>query len=150
MNSSENKQIEPLCRFGPGGDFISDWTLRDMQSIKLPEKYLSKFLNSLNEIMTALLGSDLNTTSMENAEYVVESRTGRPAYAAPNAVIKSDSQLSGQPVLFPDDSRISIAAEHKPKHRIRTYHRTAKKRTPISFADQGSLFEADFKSAKTA
>lgn len=150
MNSRRNERIEPVCRFGPGGDFVFDWSPRDLKSSQLSEKYLSKFLSSLNEIMTALLGSDLNTTSRENSEYVVENQTGQPAYSTTNAVVKSDSRLSGQPMLFSDDSRISIAAEHKPKHRIRTYHRTAKKRTSVSFTDQGSLFEADFKSAKTA
>ncbi len=149
MNSGKNKN-EPVCRFGPGGDFVSEWPPQDLQAPQLSKKYVSKLFSSLNVIITALLGSELNTTSKENSEYVVETTAGEPAYSAPNTVAKSDSRFSGQSMLFPDDSRIGLADAHKPKHRIRAYHRAAKKRPAISFADQGSLFEADFKSAKTA
>jgi hypothetical protein len=142
MNSQPDKQIEPVCRFGPGGDFVSAWPPQPQP----PKKQPVTLLGRLNEIITTLLGS----VSKENLEYVVESSVGKPAYSSPTAAIKSDSRFSGRPLLFPDDCRIGLAAGHKPKHHIRAYRRTAKKRPVISFASHGSLFETNFKSAKTA
>jgi hypothetical protein len=146
MDSPPNKQIEPVCRFGPGGDFVSVWPPKTSQPPPPSKKLLAKVLGSLNEIITTLRSS----TSKENLEYVVESKAGKPAYSTPTTVIKSDSRFSGQPILFTDDCRISIGTGHKPKHHIRAYHRTAKKKPVISFAGHGSLFETNFKSAKTA
>ena len=164
MNNNPNKQIEsaerrdfargePICRFGPGGDFVSVWPPQSQPLKKQPAKLLSR----LNEIITSLIGS----TSKENLEYVVESSTGKsaggrdfamgePAYSTPTAAIKSDSRFSGRTLLFADDCRTGFGTDNKPKHNIRAYRRTAKKRPVISFADHGSLFEANFKSAKTA
>jgi hypothetical protein len=153
MNNNVDKQIEsaekrdfargePVCRFGPGGDFTSSWPPQSQPLKKQPVKLLSQ----LNEIITTLLGS----ASKENLNYVVESSAGKPAYSSPTAAIKSDSRFSGWPLLFPDDCRIGLGADNKPKHHIRAYRRTAKKRPAISFAGHGSLFETNFKSAKTA
>jgi hypothetical protein len=142
MNSQPNKQSEPVCRFGPGGDFVSVWPPQSQLLKKQPVNLLSR----LNEIIASLIGS----TSKENLEYVVETSAGKPAYSSPTAVIKSDSRFSGRSLLFPDDCRIGLAAGHKSKHHIRAYRRTAKKRPAIAFASHGSLFEPDFKSAKTA
>jgi len=137
-----DKQIEPVCRFGPGGDFVSIWPPQSQP----PKKQPAKLLGRLNEIITEVLGS----VSKENLEYAVKSSTGKPAYSSPTATIKSDSRFSGRSFLFPDDCRIGLAARNKPKHHIRAYRRTAKKRPAIAFAGHGSLFESNFKSAKTA
>jgi hypothetical protein len=153
MNSHPNKQIEPVCRFGPGGDFVSVWPPQSQP----PKKQPVTLLSPQNEIITTLLGSTSLVRAKcpavarkENLEYVVESSTGKPAYSAPTAAIKSDSRFSGRPLLFADDCRIGLGADNKPKHHIRAYRRTAKKRPAISFAGHGSLFETDFKSARTA
>jgi hypothetical protein len=138
---------EPVCRFGPGGDFVSAWPPQPQSPKKQPAKLLSR----LNEIITTLIGSTCGlATSKENLDYVVESNTGKPAYSTPTAAIKSDSRFSGWPLLFADDCRIGLGADNKPKHNIRAYRRTAKKRPAVTFAGHGSLFETDFKSAKTA
>jgi len=139
MNSDKYKQIEPVCRFGPGGDFVSVWPPQASQPPQSSKKRLAKLLSSLNEIITALPGSDFNTTSKENLEYVAASKAGRPAYPTSTTAIKSDSRFPGQPMLFADDRRISVGTGHKPKHHIRAYHGTAKKRPAVSLASQGSL-----------
>jgi len=59
-------------------------------------------------------------------------------------------RLSSEPMLFPDDCRISIRTGHKPKHGVRAYRRTAKKGPARGLSRQGSLFKSDFKSARTA
>lgn len=157
MNSQPNKQTEPVCRFGPGGDFSSVWPPQSQPPLvrrsvsEVGKKQPVKLLGRLNEIITTLLGSTCGlATSKENLEYVVESSSGKPAYSSPTAVIKSDSRFSGRPLLFPDDCRIGLGADNKPKHHIRAYRRTAKKRPAVTFAGHGSLFETNFKSAKTA
>ena len=151
MDSRINNQTEPVCKFGPGGDFVSVWP---PQSSELPQpssNSLTKLLTSLREIIAASLGSDFNTAPKESLEYAVENnKAHKPAYPPTTAAAKSDLLLSGQPMLFPDHCRISLRTDHKPKHHIRASHRTAKKRPPLCLSGQGSLFEPDRKSAKTA
>jgi hypothetical protein len=142
MNNHTDKQIAPVCRFGPGGDFISVWPPQSQPHKAQPAKLLTR----LNEIIAALL----NLSSKENLDYVVESNAGKPAYSSPTTTLKGDSRFSGRPLLFPDDCRIGLTARNKPKHHIRAYRRTAKKRPAIAFAGHGSLFESNFKSTKTA
>jgi hypothetical protein len=142
MNDIPKKQIEPVCKFGPGGDFVSNWPPKPQPANKQPVTLLSQ----LNEIITVFLGS----TSKENLDYVVESSTGGPSYSSPTAVIKSNSHFSGWPMLFADDCGNGSGNVNKPKHHVRAHHRTAKKRPAVTFAGRGTLFESDFKSAKTA
>jgi len=125
MNSDndKDKQVEPLCKFGPGGDFISVWPT---ESAELPQR----------------------KGKLKHA--VKNSEADKSAYAAPATVIKSDSYICGEPMLFADDWRIGVRDGHKSKHRIRTYRRIAKKRPALGLSGQGSLFETNFKIAKTA
>jgi len=150
MDSRLDNQIEPVCKFGPGGDFVSVWPGEPQQSRQPSTNRLTKLLTSLSEMISTLLGSELNTASKENLEYAVESKADKSAYSPSTTVIKSDSLISGEPILFADDRRISVRAGHKPKHRIRAYRRAAKKRSALSFGGQGSLFETNFKSARIA
>jgi len=105
MNERVNNQTEPLCRVGPGGDFVSLWPAENQP-------------NS-------------NCTT-------------------PIRVVKGDCRFSGEPMLFADDWLTGVRVCHKSKHSIRTYSRAAKKKSSHDSSGQGSLFEADFKSAKTA
>jgi hypothetical protein len=97
-------------------------------------------------------------TTQENKSYESDERGAgirRGAYAAAGPVAKHNCGLSDQPGLFADDWRIGAAAKHKPNNRIRAHRTTAKKRTcvgtTVSFDEsQGTLFELDFKGAKTA
>ncbi len=167
MDCPSNKQIEPICRFGPGGDFISVWPDELKEYPQPSTNHLAGLLNWLSEITTALLGSGFEPTTAgpENIqaaadrilcqkgklEYAVENnKADKPAHSTPTTTIKSDSLFSGQPILFADNRRISLRTGCKPKHSIRAYRRTAKKSPAPGLPGQGSLFEADFKSAKTA
>jgi hypothetical protein len=94
----------------------------------------------------------------ENKSYESDQRGAgvrRGAYAEAGSVTKHNRGVSDQPGLFADDWRISSAAKHKPSNRIRTHRTTAKKRASVGSAvsfdeGQGTLFELDFKGAKTA
>ena len=167
MDESFNEQFEPVCRFGPGGDYISVWPSQHSKSPRSAPNRLAGLLERLSEIITTKLlpnfdaAADAPTNThcstapalreKGNLEYEVEStESDKPANPAPVAVIEDNRQFQGQTMLFPDDSRAGRPTVHKPKYRIRTYHRTAKKKPALQLPGQGSLFEADFKSAKTA
>ena len=142
MNTHLHKQAEPVCKFGPGGDFVTVWPKEPTPSPQPAANHFAKLLASIDEIITALLGSEFNTAEA-HAENI-----HRPT---PTPVIKSDSPFPPvQPMLFPGDWGIAAQTGHKTKRCIRAYHRTAKKRLPLSLSGQGSLFEPDRKSAKTA
>jgi hypothetical protein len=155
---------EPLCKFGPGGDFVYCWPPKaDMQPSSL-----TKMLNKLVPLVTSQPAQMPQTHEPEPAakpaeqthkiieskgefENAVNDNQGdKPTDAPPATIIKGDSLFTGQPLLFPDDSRACRTAKHKPKHRVRTHRRVAKKKPPQGLPGQGSLFETDFKSAKTA
>lgn len=155
---------EPLCKFGPGGDFVSFWPPKP----GMKPSSLTTLLNKLAHLAAAAPAPNPQTHEPQttpapgqHTRQIIASREefenaarhnpdDRPTDAAPATIINGDSIFSRQPMLFPDDSRTRRRAEHKPKHRLRAHHRTAKKRPAPRLTGQGTLFEADFKSAKTA
>ena len=167
MDSRLNKRIEPICKFGPGGDFVSVWPKESTSSLKPAPNRLTKLLNSIAGIINATLGSEFDSTTKipidftpqadrilyqeEKLKYAVKnSEANESSHTTSTAIIKSNSPLSGKPMLFADDWGVGSRVGRKSKHRIRTYRRTAKKRHALSLSGQGSLFETDFKSARTA
>jgi hypothetical protein len=165
QRSNNNFPIDPLCRFGPGGDFTSVWP-QDKLDISHPqENVLSKVLGSIAEIMEAVLTPEMQDGSIEITYPKVTSRRiifpkgqlknaeiyePKTTHAQTTTALKDNSQLSGQPMLFPDDYGISDTTGHKQKHRVRTPGRIKKKKAPVSIFGQGSLFEDNLQSAKTA
>lgn len=167
MESRLNKQIEPICKFGPGGDFVSVWPKEPTFSLKPAPNRLTKLLNSIAEIINATLGSEFDSATEvptdiapetnrilyheEKLKYAAKNtKADKPAYPTAATVIKNNRRLSSEPMLFADDWGVGGRAGHKSKHHIRAYRRTAKKRPALSLPGQGSLFEANFKSARTA
>ena len=139
MDSGANKKFQPVCRFGPGGDFVSIWP--ESSQFQLPsQNRLLKILACLNEIIAGVLGSEFNPLSAAAPK----------AQPIPAARFDQSRKSQAQPMLFPDDSRIGLRAAHKPRHRIRAHHRTIKKRPCIDPAEQGLLFAPDIKIARTA
>ncbi len=142
MNTHLHKQSEPVCKFGPGGDFVTVWPKEPTLPPQPAANHFAKLLASIDEIITALLGSEFNTA---------EAHAGNTHRPTPAPVIKSDSLFPPvQPMLFPGDWGIAARTGHKTKRCIRAYHRTAKRRPALSLPTQGSLFETNFKSKKTA
>ena len=108
-----HNQVEPVCKFGPGGDFVSFWPC-EPGDVQAPTEPIS--------------------VRKANIRYPV----------------KSGSDICSQALLFSDDGWVKLRTGHKPKARIRAYRRIANKRPTLNPVGQGSLFEADFKGAKTA
>ena len=139
MDSDADKQFEPVCRFGPGGDFVSIWP--ESSEFQLPsQSRLLKVLACLNEIIGGLLGSEFNQSSAATAK----------TQPTPAVRFGQSRKSQAQPMLFPDDSRIGLQAAHKPRLQTRAHRRTAKKRPHIDLDKQGLLFAADLKIARTA
>ena len=179
MDFEPHERIKPVCRFGPGGDFVFFWPPLSAHSRQRSSGRLRTVLSLLGEVVTVLFGSEFDTavagevdTEQEAQGFCREehfdnafdgSKSDGPAYPPTVTIVRSNRRFWSQPMLFADDWRAGDGIRHKPKHRIRTYQRTAKKGpalgpqtqkrafgNPLHPAGQGSLFEADFKGAKTA
>ncbi len=174
FNSFYDEDI-PVCRFGPGGEFITDWPAGNRNSADPIGKILktitkiidaaitSKLLQDsvIEKINLAVNGTEL-TADTENkfdinksdfGELSVrspkDSRADEPdAQTAPGA--QTGRKLSEEPMLFNNDTGAGTIFGHKPKHGIRAYRRAKRKRTPFGQSRQGSLFEPYTESSKVA
>jgi len=138
------EQNQPLCKFGPGGDFVSCWP---GSAGIVPAEKPGGIAESLVEIITALLAGRLEPAGSSEAQnrrpilkYELTHAKNQLSTTAGNV-----RKIPSQQLLFPDNSGTSRAAGHRHKHRLRP-HRTASRR---KFA-QHTLFETSFKTAKTA
>lgn len=166
MVAQRTRQVEPLCRFGPGGDYEVTWQPEPEEVFEMSNRTL-RLLSAVLEVLAVVLGFkntdaavewrnaarrggiiDFDRERMKNA---AENSTCRNTAHAPAVAVADDGgAISGEQMLFPYVGRDGVGTEPKPKHGIRTYRRAAKKRSAVRFAKQGSLFEAQLKSAKTA
>jgi hypothetical protein len=167
MDSHPQKQAEPGSKFGPGGDFLSFWPKEPTPSPKLEANTLTRLLYTIAEITNATLGSDFDSTLKipteagqlsehilyheEKLKYAGQNgKADKSAYAPAASAATSNCLFSDEQMLLPDDCRTCSRTRRKPKHRIRTYRRTAKKTAAISLPEQGTLFEVNLQGAKTA
>jgi hypothetical protein len=121
MNGGTNKRIEPVCRFGPGGDFVAVWPEHlELQPPSWKLQYAFKDIGA-------------------------EKRSHRSSAA----VSKCNSFSSEQPMLFPDD-RVGPQAAYRPTLRTQARRRTTEKRIRVDTAEQNLLFTDDIRIARTA
>jgi hypothetical protein len=168
MNIEDNSDYEPLCRFGPGGDFVRGWPPQIEGQTHLLHSGIGRVLASLSLIINKLR----HQQQFETAAPVVDepSSGASELFGAPaitelstenhddegtidpetDSVAASDSGLSGEPLLFADDIRVGLRIRHKPKHHVRAHRRASKKRHGLGISGQGTLFDADIKSARIA
>ena len=163
MVAQRTRQVEPLCKFGPGGDYEVTWQPETPEIFEISNRAI-RLLSAAIEIIIVLLGIrragdhvawgncrrgviDFNREKARNAD---QDKSGDTTHAPATSVIEDGGAFSGKQMLLPYAGRDGIRVRHKPKHGIRTYRRAAKKRSAVRFAKQGSLFEGQFKSAKTA
>ena len=159
------ERIGPVCRFGPGGDYESVWPGDWMEQAGQPKNAISRLLDVIAGMTDVLRGGNRHievagpiNIEQENTSYESNQRGDslrRGTYASAGSVVKHNRGVSDEARLFADDWRISTAAKHKPNNRIRAHRAVAKKRACTGAAvpfdeSQGTLFELDFKGAKTA
>jgi hypothetical protein len=126
--------IGPICRFGPGGEYVTVWpagseiieTVVSANQAPCQKNTLARVLNVLAGMTDALRGSKAVTRDSGIATRV-----------------SSDEQM----VLFDDDLRTNQDVKYKAQHHIRT---TAKKRVCITLAETGTLFDSNNDIAKSA
>ena len=162
-----NSSDGPVCRFGPGGDYVYDWPAKSAQPFARQPNTLNKVLAVIADLMGAVISPELLTedhtpvyiaadsTAKQNdvdiegptnhlinqKESSAGDKSNRTNYAASTADPTAGSEVRAEPMLFGDDCRISRGPKRKPHHRIRAHRRAAKKRAGYSLKGQGTLFE---------
>jgi len=163
--------IGPVCRFGPGGEFTSNWPFyagaakgrhvndNDMLFTEEEQKsVLKKLGNMLIGIIEALRGDaeyeiegpmEISESYEQGVTSYVTKDQGT-AYAETGAGVKHNNGIPRQSWLFADDWRAGGAAGNKQNHGVRAHRAVAKKRAYFGNNGQSSLFDADLEDAKTA
>jgi hypothetical protein len=121
MTGDKNKQTEPVCRFGPGGEFVSIW----------PES------------------SKLQPPSLEAQCAFKDAGTKKHAHQLSTVFSRGDSSLK-ELRLFPDDDQIGLKTACKPRLRTGARRRTTEKRLRVDTTEQNLLFTSDVRVARTA
>ncbi len=163
-NRFKNQKFDvPLCRFGPGGEYVKDFEGLGAADDK-NRGSLRGLLLSLAEIAGAAVNPELLEEMVEGPVDVPDSKQGVTFKEKTEIVSKKTnkrnsktdggfgkhSKIPTQQMLFSDDIGISTAGKSKPKYHIRTRRRTSQKRSDMRIPGQGSLFETDQKRGSAA
>ena len=141
--------IGPICRFGPGGDFVTVWPREPVNMSEEPKSSIAGLLNVIAGMIEVLRGH----REIQGKHY--DAQDGRAADTKTGRDAGSNRQTPEQRWLFADDRGTGGTIKYKPHHRIRA-HRTAS-RQRICFRQsgdfeqaQGTLFETELKGTKSA
>lgn len=147
-----NRNSGPVCKFGPGGEYISYWPANQPDTRSNP---LARLLATIATMVGATIDAELMAeidagreindivkAKPSKDDVGAEKKHDNTDYAPTTTGTKSNSPIREQPMLFSDDCRISPGAKRKPAHRIRAYRRTSKKKSARRPTAQGTLFEA--------
>jgi hypothetical protein len=155
--------LGPICKFGPGGEYVSNWPAVPLYNATPQDNPLARVLDTIARMVglspTQSLALQTRRAHDPQIQKLIQKRREKneraakqnsPAYAAPITVVGDDGPFSGKPTLFSDDTGTGFAPQHKPNHRIRASRRPARKRFAGGMLKQGSLFETHLARAKTA
>jgi hypothetical protein len=160
FNSFYGEDI-PVCRFGPGGDFVQDWPVRlrsgQADTIGKILKTIAKMLDTaittkllqnstIEKINLAVNGGKFSTNAEDEID--VDKSDKPDTQTAPGT--QTCRKLSEKPMLFDNASGAGRPVRHKPVNGVRAHHRPKRKRTSFSTVRQGSLFEPYPESSKVA
>ena len=158
MSYRSTNNNEPVCRFGPGGDY-SCYYPTDARP-KSDENSITAVLNILAGIIEQ--SCDLNMFSIEESNDTItvtrkESAYNKEEKSSKNdklntftktaSIAQTDQGLTEQQLLFTDNCGTGVQSENKQKHRVRPHRRASKKEFALDLCSQGSLFDLDRKSA---
>jgi hypothetical protein len=154
----------PLCKFGPGGDFVSIWPGIVPDGIVWRTGPVRRLLGMISECVGAVISPELfaefsghvddeikefQVLAKEKLSDAIEEPQGSDN--APSVRSTCDNlQIRGQTMLFADDCGTGKRIKRKPHHRVRTHRRVAKKKTGDEITGTGTLFETYGKSTTAA
>lgn len=144
---------QPLCKFGPGGDYTRTWPPQPIGETAAIENPIGKLLGTIGEIISATVKPEL--IGEITAGYAISGpnkikpykETSQREPTADNAKTAKSAKPGIGPgtkqLLFADDSRSRNRTRRKPNNRVRAHRRVAKKRAHHKDNRQGTLFEVD-------
>jgi len=153
MNRFEKtKQDIPLCKFGPGGDYVNSWSAPESPMPQERHSPLGKVLNLIAEILGAAVQPEILTeiacalpTEPLNLQTASREKTeNEPAYShhtPPASYAAAGKTSCTEAMLFGDDWGTGCGPAHQPDHRVRARRRTSRKRPSGTFNRQGTLFD---------
>ncbi len=146
----------PICKFGPGGDFVREWPARKKVS-KSMKNQLGEVLVTIAEILGATISPELlaaadghcdisinklfKGTSFTEKTSDADNGSKRNDQSSSTGSVNSNINVQGEALLFSDDRRARRKVKRKPNYRIRTHRRSSKKRVSVQLEGQGTLFE---------
>lgn len=154
MSDIKNQQSEPLCRFGPGGDFVSSWTPENHKEDTLLLTPLMKIAKALSEMIVAILNAELIPLPQDclNTENSVESNRPYKPKSKFNMPISikliTTNRSDRESTLFSSGEIVNNA--NKPAYHTKTGRRTGRKKSFLKFYSQRTLFGSELKGVKTA
>jgi hypothetical protein len=163
MDNNRFKNQQPLCKFGPGGQFISEVQPAQTkpESIAVQNPML-KVLDILADLIGGAVQPELLTETLtvsnlqphpiakENSCEQHRTTTQSCDYAKAAGSIASHKHLHEQALLFTDVRRAVRRTEHHTSNRIRAYSKPSRKKAHQAVAWQGPLFAAHGCGKKTA
>ncbi len=167
MKITDDHENSPLCRFGPGGDYTSLWPTANDASEPREGSSLTALLKSLGELVALCMGAPVGSlqAGRSDARSLIarirfpkerinnvksDSTATRSSDAATNASAQIHRQHQAKQMLLPYDGGTGKQAGSQPKHRVRAHRGASKKRAAVGFTGQGTLFDSDTRSARTA
>jgi hypothetical protein len=160
LNRFYNEDI-PICRFGPGGDFFTDWPANTAKHSRRP---IGSILAAIEKMLDAAITSELMQDSViekinlavngrsfsANMEDTIDIDKSDEPDASSVSGAQADRKLSEEPMLFDNASGVGGITGHKQNNGVRAHRRPKRKRPSFSTIRQGSLFESYPQSAKVA
>ena len=155
FNIDDGKQ--PLCKFGPGGDYVYNWPGENAALTTAGRNSLGRVLGALAQIIGATISCELlselqNAAAAEINDAVkvklpkektksANKKPARPNYSATIRGAKENKTFPAQPMLFADNGRTCRRVMHKQTHRLRAHRRPSRKKAAVQIKGQGTLFE---------
>ena len=150
----------PVCRFGPGGDYVRDWLgganrKREGKSANPLRKVLEMLADIIGATVDPAMFGDMRIEGPSESitpvtiNDVMEGTSegsgndGDSDHAAAVGDIEDHSAVRGQSLLFGDDGGTGRSGRRKSHHRVRAYRKPPKKRSSCQIEGQGTLFEID-------
>ena len=145
----------PICKFGPGGDYVRSWPGGSESNGGGVGKVLAKIADFMGVKLSdvpavdggavaamGLIENNVGGNGIEHKKYKFNAST--------NASAGGGGKIPKEQMLFDDDSGSGRDARRRSNHGVRTHRRAKRKRTSLGQSRQGALFETNGQGAKVA